>query len=58
MRPPDKKKPARLVRSKERFLMHREECAAIQQRKRREYAPWDGKDEPTFEVETPWDGKE
>jgi len=48
----------RYVRSKDLFLQVREECAAIEQRKRRKMKPWNGKNEPDFEVETPWDGKE
>ncbi len=56
-RPPDKKKPARVVSNKDKFFDMREECAAIEQVKRRRFTPWDGKNEPTFEVETPWDGK-
>lgn len=56
-RPPDKKKVRRAIGNKERFLMLREECAAIEQGKRTRFTPWNGKDEPPFEVETPWDGK-
>jgi len=31
--------------------------AAKQKAKRRKMQPWNGKDEPPFEVEQPWDGK-
>jgi len=45
-------------RPKYQFLQDREDEAAIQGAKRRKMQPWDGREEPTFEVETPWDGKE
>ena len=45
------------LRPKHQFLQDREREAAIQNAKRRRMIPWNGKDEPDFEVETPWDGK-
>lgn len=61
MRPHDnntRKTASRYTRSKEVFLRMRELCQATEQAKRRKFTPWTGKDEPDFEVETPWDGRE
>ena len=46
------------LRPKHQFLQDRAEEQAIEQGRRRRMIPWNGKDEPTFEVEIPWDGKE
>ncbi len=51
-------KRKKIARPKYLFLQEREEQAAANQSKRRRMRPWNGKDEPDFEVETPWDGKE
>ena len=48
---------SRYTRSKELALTIREKCAAIEQAKRKRFTPWNGKDEPSFEVETPWSGR-
>ncbi len=56
-RPPQNKRTARPISNKDKFFNMREECATIEQGKRRRFTPWNGKNEPTFEVETPWDGK-
>ena len=48
---------SRYKRSKGLALALREKCAAIEQSKRKRFTPWNGKDEPPFEVETPWDGR-
>ena len=38
----------------EQFLFLKE-CESAKAKKR--FQPWTGKDEPTFETETPWNGK-
>jgi len=44
-------------RNKDKFLQMREAEQAQAISKRRKMKPWDSKNEPDFEVETPWDGK-
>lgn len=56
--PTNTRKTIRYARSKELSLSQREKCAAIEQAKRKRFTPWNGKDEPDFEVDTPWTGKE
>lgn len=45
------------LRPKYQFLQERAKEQATNGSKRRKMQPWNGKDEPCFEVETPWDGK-
>lgn len=52
-----KPKVKKLVRFKHLALAAREMEAAILGAARRKMKPWNGKDEPDFEVETPWNGK-
>lgn len=51
-------KSKKIDRPKYQFLQDRASEAAIQGAKRRKMQPWNGRDEPDFEVETPWNGKE
>lgn len=53
-----KKDDLKPISSKDLDLLQRESEAAAANSKRRKMTPWNGKDEPTFEVETPWIGKE
>ncbi len=48
-------KKARLLRNKYLFAELRE--IEVQAQREKVFTPWDGKDEPDFEVPTPWDGK-
>ena len=50
-------KPRRYTRSKELALQMREERAAKEKAKRTLFYHWNGKCEPDFKVEIPWDGK-
>ena len=45
-------------RNKGKFLQMREQEAIEKNNARRNMHPWNGKNEPDFDVETPWDGKE
>ena len=46
------------IRPKYQFLQMREDEANAASSKRRKMIPWNGKDEPGFEVDAPWDGKQ
>jgi len=53
-----KPKTKKLVRFKHLALEARETEATTLGEARRKMHPWNGKDEPDFEVVTPWTGKE
>ena len=59
MRPsPNNTRTRRHIRSKERFAEIRAQQAATEAAKRVCFTPWTGKEEPDFQVEMPWNGKE
>jgi len=51
------KKDTATIRNKHLDLQVREQEAAANNARRRKMQPWDGKQEPTFEIEPPRDGK-
>jgi len=53
-----KPKVKKLVQFKHLALEAREIEAAMLGEARRKMHPWNGKNEPDFEVATPWNGKE
>ena len=46
------------IRPKYQFLQDRATEQILSGSKRRKMIPWSGRDEPDFEVESPWDGKQ